>query len=178
MFCINYNTFAIWRNIPAPIIWQLPGSTLKWRKQSYSWINYGYVMKIRALTVSWTHLSGTFPLVICCNGCGETITLFSISLLAFNDNHQQEWIPDTNCQDRENIMYNCHQKSPQEHIPSSKWWNLLASLTTSTRLKTFETSLVNVWQSIQIRRFFVIRIGVPSGILSRPYAMANLSLCP
>lgn len=66
------------------------------------------------------------------------------------------------------VYWMIHQKSPQEHNPSSKWWNRLVSLTIITRPIHLETSLVKWWQSAHTRRFFVIRMVVCSVVEINP----------
>ncbi|KAL0926815.1 hypothetical protein M5K25_003066 [Dendrobium thyrsiflorum] len=70
-----------------------------------------------------------------------------------------------------------HQNSPQEHDPSSKWWNLFLSLTTIVLPVILEMNFVTVWQSLQTRRFFTILIVVPGRVLINPKAIASFSLC-
>jgi hypothetical protein len=40
----------------------------------------------------------------------------------------------------------------------------------------FEMNFVDMWQSLQIRRFFLIQRGVPGGVLMSPNAIASFSL--
>jgi len=61
-------------------------------------------------------------------------------------------------------------------VPSLKWWKRLLSLTTISRPVTLAMSLTALWQSPQMRRFFMTRSGVPGGVLTRPNAMARRSL--
>jgi hypothetical protein len=48
----------------------------------------------------------------------------------------------------------------QEQTPSSKWWKQLASLTMIALPTIFEMNFVEVWQSLQTCRFFIIQSGV------------------
>ncbi len=64
----------------------------------------------------------------------------------------------------------------QWQTPSSKWWKRLASITMMALPTIFEMNFVDVWQSLQIRRFFLIQRGVPGGVLMSPNAIASFSL--
>ncbi len=69
-----------------------------------------------------------------------------------------------------------HQYSMQDQTPSSKWWKWMAPLTMMALPTIFEMNFVEVWQSLQILKFFLIRRGVPRAVLMRLNAIASFSL--
>ncbi len=64
----------------------------------------------------------------------------------------------------------------QEQTPSSKWWKQLAPLIMIALPTTFEMNFVDVWQSSQTHRFFLIQRGVPGALSTNPNAIASFSL--
>ncbi len=64
----------------------------------------------------------------------------------------------------------------QEQTPSTKWWKQLASLTMMALPTIFEMNFVEVWQSSQTHRFFLIRRGVRGDVLMSLNAIASFWL--